>query len=519
MSVSAFRININMKKKKVILIILIIVAVLALTFFILATRQAPGEENSGLSIRDFFPFGRTSETPTLRPVTPTQEEVGENEFSPTEQIFNSPLSKISQNPIAGFNVFSQNGEIFVRFIDRATGHIWETGSYSANLIRISNTTLPKIQEAVWAGTDTAILRFLKEDRETIESVALQILSPESEIGGIISGYEFTTELQQGSTGVAVLNLQRVLNQDPDTRVAVSGSGSPGLETSIFGPATKAAVERFQEKYATIEESNGVVDERTREKLNEITGAKKPIVVEEEGEGLYKTSLTFLPTDIKNLTYLPESNKIFYILEDSEGSVGFISNPNGTEREQVFESPAKEWSAGAISENEILLTTKPSFIFPGSAYVLNTNGGLRKILSEVFGLSVLASPNGDRFLYSGFDNAKIFLRVLDLENKERPDLNFLETFTEKCVWSKKNENLIYCATPESVPTGAIYPDSWLQGLVSFEDALWEINLERNNVYPMFLLEDADATNLLMDDNEEFLFFINKKDHSLWAYKLN
>lgn len=508
-----------MTKKKIILIILIIVTVLTLTFFVLATRQAPGEESSGLSIRDFFPFGRTSETPTLRPITPTQEEIGENEFSPTEQIFDSPLSKISQNPIAGFNVFSQNGEIVVRFIDRATGHIWETSPYSANLIRISNTTLPKIQEAVWAGADTAILRFLKEDQETIESVALQILSPESETGGTISGYEFTSELQQGSTGLAVLNLQRVLNQDLYTRVAVTGAGSPGLETTIFGPATKAAVEKFQEKHITMEEPSGVVDGPTREKLNEITGAKKPIVVEEDGGGLYKTSLTFLPTDIKNLTYLPESNKIFYILEDSEGSVGFISNPNGTEREQVFESPAKEWSAGAISENEILLATKPSFIFPGSAYVLNTNGGLRKILSEVFGLSVLASPNGDRFLYSGFDNTKIFLRVLDLENRERPDLNFLETFTEKCVWSKKNENLIYCATPESVPTGAIYPDSWLQGLVSFEDTLWEINLEENRAYPMILLGNIDAINLLMDEDEEFLFFINKKDHSLWAYKLN
>lgn len=62
-------------------------------------------------------------------------------------------------------------------------------------------------------------------------------------------FTFTANLKLGSKGTEVMNLQKFLNSMSDTKVAMSGAGSAGNETSTFGPATKAAVIKFQNKYA------------------------------------------------------------------------------------------------------------------------------------------------------------------------------------------------------------------------------------------------------------------------------
>ena len=54
----------------------------------------------------------------------------------------------------------------------------------------------------------------------------------------------TSNLKLGSTGSQVLALQKLLNS-VGFKIAKSGPGSPGQETTNFGSLTKAAVERFQ----------------------------------------------------------------------------------------------------------------------------------------------------------------------------------------------------------------------------------------------------------------------------------
>ena len=100
-----------------------------------------------------------------------------------------------------------------------------------------------------------------------------------------SAYEFTSDLRAGSSGASVRELQKVLNQSPSTQVALSGAGSPGAETSYFGPATKRAVVVFQEFYRSeillpvgLFRGTGVVGPSTRKKLNALfsASAKTPV---------------------------------------------------------------------------------------------------------------------------------------------------------------------------------------------------------------------------------------------------
>jgi len=86
-------------------------------------------------------------------------------------------------------------------------------------------------------------------------------------------FALARSMSLGSKGDDVLALQRFLNSYTDTTVAVSGPGSFGYETSYFGPATKRAVIKFQNKYnadillpAGLKIGNGFVGTLTRARI-------------------------------------------------------------------------------------------------------------------------------------------------------------------------------------------------------------------------------------------------------------
>ena len=111
---------------------------------------------------------------------------------------------------------------------------------------------------------------------TVDELLAQIATLQSQLqqmqkgttGTVVSG-SFTKDLTVGSKGDEVKMLQQMLNKSADTQVAASGAGSPGMETSTFGPATKAAVIKYQKKNGI--NATGYVGPKTRASLNGSTG--------------------------------------------------------------------------------------------------------------------------------------------------------------------------------------------------------------------------------------------------------
>ncbi|HEY0964352.1 MAG TPA: peptidoglycan-binding protein [Candidatus Paceibacterota bacterium] len=98
---------------------------------------------------------------------------------------------------------------------------------------------------------------------TINALLAQVQSLQAKLNGGASAtafnYTWSRSLTIGSTGEDVRMLQKFLNRDADTRVALSGAGSAGNETTYFGPATSAAVAKFQNKYRSdILTPNGLI---------------------------------------------------------------------------------------------------------------------------------------------------------------------------------------------------------------------------------------------------------------------
>lgn len=87
-------------------------------------------------------------------------------------------------------------------------------------------------------------------------------------------YIFTQDLKVGDSNSDVVELQKILNLDSVTRVALSGFGSVGNETNYFGLLTKQAVISFQEKYRNeillpngLSFGTGFVGTATRKKMS------------------------------------------------------------------------------------------------------------------------------------------------------------------------------------------------------------------------------------------------------------
>ena len=170
-----------MRKVIAILIIILPIAIVAGLgwFFLLRDQTVP----IGETVMGILPFGSAGEN-AQQPTTDSSTSFGNTQDKPLEtDEFAKPtadLFRLSGTPIAGFVVLKNGGKNIVRYVDRATGHIYDVDLATLEKTKISNQTLPKIYEAYFRADGNAVLlRSLKGDSDEIDNLVLTLTPPKS----------------------------------------------------------------------------------------------------------------------------------------------------------------------------------------------------------------------------------------------------------------------------------------------------------------------------------------------------
>lgn len=230
----------------------------------------------------------------------------------------------------------------------------------------------------------------------------------------------------------------------------------------------------------------------------------------------------LPENIGALAINPAGDKLFYLTNSLNGASGFISKPDGLNKKLLFESPLIEWAVSWPKEDIITMTTKPAGNISGFMYFLNSaTGNFTRVLGNVRGLTTKTNKLATEVLYSDSVRGAPKLYLYTVKTGESKLLPW-STFPEKCLWSNTDAKIIYCAVPKVFETGD-YPDLWYQGLTSFTDDIWMINTSTMASTLVYDIQKESGNNMdivepQLDKVDNYLFFTNKTDLTLWSLKL-
>lgn len=431
--------------------------VLFLGFLFLFPQSKPAQIASNITAPNFFPFTKTpAVTVPEKPVDISGTGV---EPIPTVTEQNTAIiKKISTFPVSGFGTFSR--EVFTQIPVSAP----------------ENTTTDIPQNT----TDTKTpVKPTPPSTEFISSIRYA-----NKADGNIYQAEISEANQRKFTSTII----------------------PKIYEAFFTKKPNAVALRYlKEDNQTIQTFLGTLPE-------DLLGA------DSAGNDALKGS--FLPENITDMSISPDGSQMFYLFNLNDTSVGMLSDGSGARKTQIFSSPFTSWLSQLPNPKLVTLTTKASDGLPGFMYTINTDKkDLTNILGNINGLTTLTSPSGRMVLYSSSTNGNLSLNIYNVDTGTT-NLLGARTLPEKCVWTK-DSSTVYCAVPKFLDIVA-YPDSWYQGLTSFSDEIWKIDTFSGSgsrlADPMSIAgEEVDGIKLGLDDNEDYLFFINKKDNFLWELK--
>lgn len=126
-------------------------------------------------IGNLFPFG--SDSRDVGGVPGLEDDAASSDTrTPTTETIQA-LRQLYAKPTVGVIVFNREEDPAVRFIERETGHVFESDLSNNAPARVTNTTISRIQEAVWLNSDDVAIQYLTDENDVVETFVGTIESP------------------------------------------------------------------------------------------------------------------------------------------------------------------------------------------------------------------------------------------------------------------------------------------------------------------------------------------------------
>lgn len=227
---------------------------------------------------------------------------------------------------------------------------------------------------------------------------------------------------------------------------------------------------------------------------------------------------FLPSNIKDIVFSPKGDRILYSVPNSNDNLLVAASPENKNQKTFLKNPFGDWRINWVSDNNIYLANAPSAFNDGFLYRLNiAAGALEKMLGPKLGLQITSDGANVLFSESDRDNRTILSSILNIKSGKITPLDF-KIIPEKCVWSRKEKNALFCGLPAPFPE-IVYPDDWYQGKVSFfTDTILKINIVDMTAAGFEIEDGFDIVKPFLSEDESALFFVNRNDGSLWRANL-
>lgn len=188
------------KKTLITIAVVLIIILLGLFGYYYLTKNKTGEDNPSIGnvFKNFFPFGGDEGNTPI--ATTTDNNTNNNNETPETSVdFTSKLRKITSEPVAGVGLIDVKAGTVLRYIEKATGHIYEVELFSPRQGRISNTTLPRVYKALWGNKNNSLVaQYLEDDDTTVDSFSLTVKETSTTTENVISGIEFPKNIRDVS---------------------------------------------------------------------------------------------------------------------------------------------------------------------------------------------------------------------------------------------------------------------------------------------------------------------------------